>query len=259
MRSPASSALDPVEVRRVNMLRGQRPALYRWRPGEVLEDVTPRGDLERGGGGARLSRAFRERQAAERAARALSRRRPVLRRRIHHLRLAPSTRPRAFPAPAMRRPGCKIEPSGAVNASVGLMALGAGLRDRLCAGGRRSRSASIRTRCAFSSAIPISRLTAWAAAARAAARPAAACSMSAAQTLRDKVLAIAAALLGLNSQRRVAASAPRASSARLGGEWTDDRADARACRAHRLSRSVAAAAGDGAGPRGAPAPTIRRR
>lgn len=115
--------LDPVEVRRRNMLRAV-DLPYVTATGQRLEDVTPSETLESGLRTIDYS-GFRQRQAVERA-------------RGHYLGLGiccvveSTTYGSAFykaagiPGSGHEAAWVKVEPSGAVNASVGLMASGQG-------------------------------------------------------------------------------------------------------------------------------------
>ena len=166
--------LDPLAGAAAQHDRARRTCPTRMATGEVLRDVTPRETLE-----AALAAidydAFRARQA--RRARAG----PLLGLGLCTV-VESTTYGSAFyksagiPGSGHEAAWLRIEPSGAVNASVGLGATGQGYETALAqavADGPRRRPGE---RCASSSATPTSRPTAWAAAARAAARPAAACS-----------------------------------------------------------------------------------
>ncbi len=130
----------------------------------------------------------------------------------------------------------KIEPSGAINASVGLMASGQGYETtfaqvvaeplgvdpnevQIHLGNTDTAPYGMGSRGARGGTVGGSVL------------------LIAAQTLRDKVLTIAATLLGLNSSGELRLNAARVER-RLGGVWTEAGSVARGCRPRRLSRSA---------------------
>jgi carbon-monoxide dehydrogenase large subunit len=121
--------LDPVEVRRVNMLRPDELP-YIMPTGEVLEDVTPAQTLEAALEAIEYD-AFRVRQRAARA-------------RGRYLGLGVCTvvesttygsqfyKAAGIPGSGHEAAWIRIEPSGAVNAAVGLMTTGQGYESSLC-------------------------------------------------------------------------------------------------------------------------------
>lgn len=120
--------LDPLEVRRVNTLR-QDDLPHRMPTGEVLEDITPAETLERAAGEIDYA-GFRERQAKSRAE-----------GRYLGLGLCTVVESTTYGSAFYKSAGIpgsghevawvRIEPSGVVNASVGLMATGQGYETAL--------------------------------------------------------------------------------------------------------------------------------
>jgi carbon-monoxide dehydrogenase large subunit len=208
--------LDPIEVRRVNMLHAS-DLPYRMPTGETLEDITPRETFETAL--ARFDIAdFRARQQADR-------RRGIYRGVGLCCVVESTTYGSAFykaagiPGSGHEAGWVKVEPSGAVNASVGLMASGQGYETtfaqvvadalgvapenvRLNIGNTDTAPYGMGSRGARGGTVGGSVLT------------------LAARALRDKVLAIAAALLGLNSSGELRLHLGRVER-HLGGAWTE--------------------------------------
>ena len=208
--------LDPIEVRRVNMLHAS-DLPYRMPTGETLEDITPRETFETAL--ARFNIAdFRARQQADR-------RRGIYRGVGICCVVESTTYGSAFykaagiPGSGHEAGWVKIEPSGAVNASVGLMASGQGYETtfaqvvadalgvapqnvRLNIGNTDTAPYGMGSRGARGGTVGGSVLT------------------LAARALREKVLAIAATLLGLNSSGELRLNLGRVER-HLGGVWTE--------------------------------------
>lgn len=208
--------LDPIEVRRLNMLR-TADLPYKMATGEVLEDITPLETMEIALRTFDLA-AFRARQQADRA------------RGVHRglgicCVVESTTYGSAFyksagiPGSGHEAGWVKIEPSGAVNASVGLMASGQGYETafsqvvaealgvdpddvRIHLGNTDTAPYGMGSRGARGGTVGSGVLR------------------LAAQALRDKVLAIAAKLLGLNATGELRLANGRVER-RLAGEWTD--------------------------------------
>jgi carbon-monoxide dehydrogenase large subunit len=208
--------LDPIEVRRINMLR-TADLPYKMATGEVLEDITPLETMEIALRTFDLA-AFRARQQADRA------------RGVHRgvgicCVVESTTYGSAFyksagiPGSGHEAGWVKIEPSGAVNASVGLMASGQGYETafsqvvaealgvdpddvRIHLGNTDTAPYGMGSRGARGGTVGSGVLR------------------LAAQALRDKVLAIAAKLLGLNATGELRLANGRVER-RLAGEWTD--------------------------------------
>jgi carbon-monoxide dehydrogenase large subunit len=208
--------LDPIEVRLANMLR---PAdlPYTMATGLVVEDVTPRETLQAALDAFDLA-AFRARQHDDRA-------RGIYRGVGMCCVVESTTYGSAFyKAAGIAGSGheagwVKIEPSGAVNASLGLMASGQGYETtfaqvvaeplgvdpndvQIHLGNTDTAPYGMGSRGARGGTVGGSVL------------------LMAAQGLRDKVLTIAATLLGLNSSGELRINASRVER-RLGGAWTD--------------------------------------
>ncbi|MCZ7660333.1 MAG: xanthine dehydrogenase family protein molybdopterin-binding subunit [Xanthobacteraceae bacterium] len=208
--------LDPVEVRRTNMLRASELP-YAMPTGEVLEDVTPRETLEDALAAFDLA-GFRVRQREDRA------------RGIHRgLGICCVVESTTYGSAFYKAAGIagsgheagwvKIEPSGAVNASVGLMASGQGYETAFAqvVGDVLSVDpGAVRIHLGNTDTAP------YGMGSRGARGGTAGGSVLflAAQALRDKVLAIAAALLGLNSSGELRLAEAKVQR-RLGGEWTE--------------------------------------
>jgi carbon-monoxide dehydrogenase large subunit len=208
--------LDPVAVRRVNMLHASELP-YRMSTGEVLEDITSRETLETAVAKFDLAE-FRTRQRADR-------RRGIYRGAGVCCVVESTTYGSAFfraagiPGSGYEAGWVKIEPSGAVNASVGLMASGQGYETtfaqvvadalgvapdnvRLHIGNTDTAPYGMGSRGARGGTVGGSVLT------------------LAARALREKVLAIAAALLGLNSSGELRLHDGRIER-HLGGAWAE--------------------------------------
>ena len=209
-------SLDPVEVRRVNML-GPADLPYPMLTGLLLEDVTPREAFERALEAFDLA-AFRARQAADRA-------RGIYRGVGLCCVVESTTYGSAFykaagiPGSGHESGWVKIEPSGAVNASVGLMASGQGYETtfaQVVAEPLGVDPNEVRIHLGNTDTAPYGMGSRGARGGTAGGSVL----LSAAQTLRDKVLTIAATLLGLNSSGELRLNAARVER-RLGGQWTD--------------------------------------
>jgi carbon-monoxide dehydrogenase large subunit len=208
--------LDPIEVRLANMLR---PAdlPYTMATGLVVEDVTPRETLQTALDAFDIA-GFRARQQSDRA-------RGIYRGVGLCCVVESTTYGSAFykasgiPGSGHEAGWVKIEPSGAVNASVGLMASGQGYETsfaqvvaeplgvdpndvQIHLGNTDTAPYGMGSRGARGGTVGGSVL------------------LIAALALRDKVLTIAATLLGLNSSGELRLEASRIER-RLGGAWTD--------------------------------------
>ncbi|HML12984.1 MAG TPA: xanthine dehydrogenase family protein molybdopterin-binding subunit [Xanthobacteraceae bacterium] len=208
--------LDPIEVRRTNMIHGfDLP--HRMATGEVLEDVTPRETLERALNEFDLA-AFRRRQDADRA-------RGVYRGLGICCVIESTTYGSAFyKAAGIAGSGheagwVKVEPSGAVNASVGLMASGQGYETafaqvvadtlgidpdevRIDLGNTDVAPYGMGSRGARGGTVGGSVLR------------------IAAEAIREKILTIAATLLGLNTSGELRIARGRIER-HIGGAWSD--------------------------------------
>jgi carbon-monoxide dehydrogenase large subunit len=205
---------DPVEVRRLNMLQAA-DLPFTMPSGLVVEDVTPRETME---AALRIFdvAAFRERQARDRA------------RGIHRgfglcCVVESTTYGSAFykaagiPGSGHEAGWVKIEPSGAVNASVGLMASGQGYETtfaQVVAEPLGVDPADVQIHLGNTDTAPYGMGSRGARGGTAGGSVL----LLAAQALRDKVLTIAAALLGLNSSGELRLHGGRVER-RLGGEW----------------------------------------
>jgi aerobic carbon-monoxide dehydrogenase large subunit len=205
---------DPVEVRRLNMLQAA-DLPFTMPSGLVVEDVTPRETME---AALRIFdvTAFRERQARDRA------------RGIHRgfglcCVVESTTYGSAFykaagiPGSGHESGWVKIEPSGAVNASVGLMASGQGYETtfaQVVAEPLGVDPADVQIHLGNTDTAPYGMGSRGARGGTAGGSVL----LLAAQALRDKVLIIAAALLGLNSSGELRLRGGRVER-RLGGEW----------------------------------------
>jgi len=208
--------LDPVAVRRANMLQAA-DLPYRMPTGEVLEDITPRETFETALARFNMTE-FRTRQQADR-------RRGTFRGVGICCVVESTTYGSAFykaagiPGSGHEAGWVKIEPTGAVNASVGLMASGQGYETtfaqvvadalgvapanvRLTIGNTDTAPYGMGSRGARGGTVGGSVLT------------------LAARALREKVLAIAAGLLGLNSAGELRLHGGRVER-HLGGNWTE--------------------------------------
>ena len=207
--------LDPIAVRRVNMLHAA-DLPYRMPTGEVLEDITARETFE--------TALTRFNIAEFRARQQLDRKRGIYRGIGICCVVESTTYGSAFykaagiPGSGHEAGWVKVEPTGAVNASVGLMASGQGYETtfaqvvgdalgvapetvRLHIGNTDTAPYGMGSRGARGGTAGGSVLT------------------LAARALREKVLAIAAALLGLNSSGELRLEAGRVER-HLGGAWT---------------------------------------
>lgn len=207
---------DPIEVRRVNMLKSA-DLPHRMPTGEVLEDITPRETFETALEAFDIA-AFRTRQDADRA-------RGVY-RGLGICNVVESTtygsaffKAAGIPGSGYEAGWVKVEPSGAVNASVGLMASGQGYETtfsqvvadalgvapenvRINIGNTDTAPYGMGSRGARGGTVGGSVLT------------------LAARAVREKVLAIAAAMLGLNTSSELRLERGRVER-HLGGTWTD--------------------------------------
>jgi len=209
-------SLDPIAVRRANMLRATELP-YQMPTGLALEDVTPSETLDRALEAFSIDE-FRARQQADRA-------RGIFRGVGICCVVESTTYGSAFykaagiPGSGHESGWVKIEPSGAVNASVGLMASGQGYETtfaqvvaeplgvdpddvQLHIGNTDTAPYGMGSRGARGGTAGGSVL------------------LIASEALRDKVLTIAATLLGLNTSGELRLSNRRIER-RLGGAWTD--------------------------------------
>ena len=205
---------DPIEVRRLNMLQG--PELPFTMPsGLVVEDVTPSETMETA---LRIFdvAAFRQRQARDRT-------RGIYRGFGLCCVVESTTYGSAFykaagiPGSSHEAGWVKIEPSGAVNASVGLMASGQGYETtfaQVVAEPLGVDPADVHIHLGNTDSAPYGMGSRGARGGTAGGGVL----LLAAQALRDKVLTIAAALLGLNSSGELRLRSGRVER-RLGGEW----------------------------------------
>jgi carbon-monoxide dehydrogenase large subunit len=208
--------LDPVAVRRINMI-GSSDLPYRMPSGEVLEDITPRETLDTALTAFDVD-AFRARQADDR-------RRGVYRGLGICCVVESTTYGSAFykaagiPGSGHEAGWVKIEPSGAINASVGLMTSGQGYETafaQVVADALGVEPADVRVDLGNTDTAPYGMGT------RGARGGTAGGSVLklAAEDLRRKALAIAAALLGLNTSEDLRIERGRVMR-RLGSIWTD--------------------------------------
>lgn len=208
--------LDPVDVRRRNLIRPEAYP-YRMPTGEVLEDVTPdktmEGALERFG-----YDAFRRRQADDRA-------RGVY-RGIGICNVIESTtygsafyKSAGIPGSGHESAWVKIEPSGAVNASVGLMGAGQGYETvfaQVVADGLGVAPERVTLQLGNTDIAPYGMGTRGS---RGGAAGGGAL-FRAARRARDKILAIAAAKLSVNDPQSLGLNDGRIEQHR-GDAWTD--------------------------------------
>jgi carbon-monoxide dehydrogenase large subunit len=209
-------ALDPVEVRRINMLRA--PDLpYTMSTGEVVEDITARETLETALEAFDVA-AFRTRQKMDRA-------RGVYRGLGLCCVVESTTYGSAFykaagiPGSGHEAGWVKVEPSGAINASVGLMASGQGYETtfaQVVAEPLGADPNDVRIHLGNTDVAPYGMGSRGARGGTAGGSVL----LLAAQAVRDKALTIAATLLGLNSSGELRLRAARVER-RLGGTWTD--------------------------------------
>jgi aerobic carbon-monoxide dehydrogenase large subunit len=206
---------DPLDVRRANTLRRQ-DLPYTMPSGEVLEDITPAETLEAAVTALDYA-AFRARQAAAR-----SERRylgvgicTVVESTTYGSRFYKSA---GIPGSGHEAAWLRIEPSGAVNASVGLMGTGQGYETALAqavADGLGVDAAAVRIHLGNTDVAPYGMGSRGARGATAGGGALYLCGGKA----RERVLAIAAAMLTLNSAnelRMVSGAVER----RVEGRWT---------------------------------------
>jgi carbon-monoxide dehydrogenase large subunit len=206
---------DPLDVRRANTLRRQ-DLPYAMPSGEVLEDITPAETLEAAVTALDYA-AFRARQAAAR-----SERRylgvgicTVVESTTYGSRFYKSA---GIPGSGHEAAWLRIEPSGAVNASVGLMGTGQGYETALAqavADGLGVDAAAVRIHLGNTDVAPYGMGSRGARGATAGGGALYLCGGKA----RERVLAIAAAMLTLNSAnelRMVSGAVER----RVEGRWT---------------------------------------
>jgi aerobic carbon-monoxide dehydrogenase large subunit len=207
---------DPIEVRRLNMLQASRMP-YAMPTGLVVEDVTPRETLERALHEVDVA-GFRTRQAADR-------RRGIYRGLGLCCVVESTTYGSAFykaagiPGSGHEAGWVKVEPSGTVNASVGLMASGQGYETtfaQVVADPLGVDPADVEIHLGNTDMAPYGMGSRGGRGATAGGGVL----LIAAQAVRDKVLTIAAALLGLNSSGELCLRGGRVER-RLGGVWTD--------------------------------------
>jgi aerobic carbon-monoxide dehydrogenase large subunit len=207
---------DPIEVRHLNMLPASKTP-YTMPTGLVLEDVTPRETLDTA-----LRKidvvGFRARQAADR-------RRGIYRGLGLCCVVESTTYGSAFyktagiPGSGHEAGWVKVEPSGAVNASVGLMASGQGYETtfaQVVAEPLGVDPADVDVRLGNTDTAPYGMGSRGGRGGTAGGGVL----LIASQALRDKVLTIAATMLGLNSSGELRLHARRVER-RLGGAWTD--------------------------------------
>jgi carbon-monoxide dehydrogenase large subunit len=205
---------DPVEVRRLNMLLGA-DLPFTMPSGLVVEDVTPRETME---AALRIFdvAAFRERQARDRAC--------GIHRGFGMCCVVESTtygsafyKAAGIPGSGHETGWVKIEPSGAINASVGLMGSGQGYETtfaQVVAEPLGVDPADVCIHLGNTDTAPYGMGSRGARGGTAGGSVL----LLAAQALRDKVLTIAAALLGLNSSGELRLRGGCVER-RLGGEW----------------------------------------
>jgi aerobic carbon-monoxide dehydrogenase large subunit len=207
---------DPVDVRRVNMLRST-DLPWTMPTGEVVEDVTPAETLDKALDAFAIA-AFRVKQQADRA------------RRIHRgvgicCVVESTTYGSAFyksagiPGSGHEAGWVKVEPSGAVTASVGLMAAGQGYETafaQVVAAGLGIEPHEVRINLGHTDTAPYGMGSRGARGGTAGGSVL----LIAAQAVREKVLAIAAAMLGLNTSGELRVAGGRIER-RLGDAWTD--------------------------------------
>ena len=207
---------DPVEVRRLNMLQASKMP-YAMPTGLVVEDVTPRETLER---------ALREIDVAGFRARQLADRRRGIYRGLGLCCVVESTtygsafyKAAGIPGSGHEAGWVKVEPSGTVNASVGLMASGQGYETtfaQVVAEPLGVDPADVEIHLGNTDTAPYGMGSRGGRGGTAGGGVL----LIAAQAVRDKVLTIAAALLGLNSSGELRLRGGRVER-QLGGVWTD--------------------------------------
>jgi aerobic carbon-monoxide dehydrogenase large subunit len=207
---------DSVEVRRINMLAAT-DLPYRMTTGEVLEDITPRETLE-----AALATfdvtAFRARQKADRAC--------GIHRGLGICCVVESTtygsafyKTAGIPGSGHEAGWVKIDPSGAINASVGLMASGQGYETTFAQVVADALGVSPEKVCIRLGNTDIAPYGMGSRGARGGTAGGGVLQLAAA-AMRDKVLAIGAALLGLNTADELRLRGGRIER-RLSGDWVD--------------------------------------
>jgi carbon-monoxide dehydrogenase large subunit len=208
--------LDPIEVRRTNMLRPVELP-YAMTSGLLLEDVTPNETLQAALDAFDIA-GFRARQQKDRT-------RGIYRGAGLCCVVESTTYGSAFYKSAgiagsgHEAGWVKIEPSGAVNASVGLMASGQGYETtfaQVVAEPLGVDPNDVQIHLGNTDTAPYGMGSRGARGGTAGGSVL----LIAAQALRDKVLTIAASLLGLNSSGELRLNAARVER-RLGGDWTD--------------------------------------
>ncbi|WP_274631104.1 xanthine dehydrogenase family protein molybdopterin-binding subunit [Arvimicrobium flavum] len=208
--------LDPVAVRRVNLLR-DADLPYAMQTGEVAGDITPAQCLDRLLADAEYD-AFRKRQAEDRE-------RGVYRGLGLCSVVEPSTYGSAFykaaaiPGSGHEAGWVKVEPSGAVNASVGLMGSGHGYETvfaQVVAEGLGVDAETVRIHMGDTDVAPYGMGTRGARGATAGGSVL----LLAAQAVRRKALTIAASMLNLNTADELQLQAGRVQR-RLADQWSD--------------------------------------
>jgi carbon-monoxide dehydrogenase large subunit len=208
--------LDPIEVRRTNMLRPVELP-YAMTSGLLLEDVTPNETLQAALDAFDIA-GFRARQQKDRT-------RGIYRGAGLCCVVESTTYGSAFYKSAgiagsgHEAGWVKIEPSGAVNASVGLMASGQGYETtfaQVVAEPLGVDPNDVQIHLGNTDTAPYGMGSRGARGGTAGGSVL----LIAAQALRDTVLTIAASLLGLNSSGELRLNAARVER-RLGGDWTD--------------------------------------
>ena len=208
--------LDPIEVRRVNMVHAADMP-YRMPTGEVLDEVTPRETLEHALK-AFDKEAFCRRQQADRA--------HGIYRGLGVCCVIESTtygsafyKAAGIPGSGHEAGWVKIEPSGAVSASVGLMGSGHGYETvfaQVVADALGIDLGQVLIRLGNTDTAPYGMGTRGSRGGTAGGSVL----LIAARALREKVLAIAAVMLGLNTFRELRLRGGRVER-HLAGEWTD--------------------------------------
>ena len=208
--------LDPIEVRRLNMVDAM-DLPYRMPTGEVLDEVTPRETLEHALKTFDIE-AFRRRQQADRA--------HGVHRGLGVCCVIESTtygsafyKAAGIPGSGHEAGWVKIEPSGAVSAAVGLMGSGHGYETvfaQVVADALGIDPDQVRIQLGNTDIAPYGMGTRGARGGTAGGSAL----LIAARALREKVLAVAAAMLGLNTFGELRLRNGRIER-RLAGEWTD--------------------------------------
>jgi aerobic carbon-monoxide dehydrogenase large subunit len=206
---------DPIEVRRINMLSASELP-YRMATGEVLEDITSRETFERALEAFDVG-DFRKHQRADQER--------GIYRGLGICNVVESTtygsafyKAAGIPGSGYEAAWVKVEPSGAVNASTGLMTSGQGYETtfaQVVADALGVAAEDVRLTIGNTDTAPYGMGSRGARGGTAGGGAL----MRAGQALRDKVLGIAAALLGLNSSGELRLQDGQIER-RLGGEWT---------------------------------------